>query len=717
MAGQNFKGTVYYKSTKGGTEQLPFAQVYYLEAAKLLECDENGIFTLDIKDKATLIATYVGYSQDTVIATPETKTASFYLTGDNEVEEAVIMARQAGLSRLKPIKTEVITAAGLCKMACCSLAESFENSASVTVGYADAVTGARQIKLLGLSGIYNQMLDETRPVMRGIASPFGMSYIPGQWLESIQIAKGPSSVVNGYDAITGQINMEHRKPTDETPLFVNLYGSSDYMIEANIASAIQFNPKWSTILLAHYSGTLKSMDHNCDGFRDDPMSTQFNIANRWLYYDPSGLQFRFGFKAMQDDRLGGEMGYSKEMDHLTSDFWGSRIINRNIDGYLKIGYPLREDQSASIAAVFDGNIYTMDSYFGRADYDGAQKSFYANLLYQNSLNDTHSIEFGVTALTDNYSHLYTKGSDRFGREIRERSAGAFGQYTYTDDKWTLVAGLRADYDNLYKTIFSPRLTVKYSLTENLILRASGGKAFHTPTIMTDNMGILSTGRRIGSEVFDLFDIETAWTYGGNLSWYLPFGNGDNNFFSIEYFRNDFISQIVVDQEYDMSAITIYQTEGKSFTNTYQADLSIDPIERFNITLTYRYTDARVTLKDQGLVERPMNSRYKAVLNMQYATNLNKWTFDFTAQLNGPVKLPIFMDMQYSPVYPMLYGQITRKFRGLDIYAGVENITDYCQHDAILSADNPFGSGFNASVVWGPLMGRKFYAGLRYTIWK
>ncbi|MBO4768006.1 MAG: carboxypeptidase-like regulatory domain-containing protein, partial [Bacteroidales bacterium] len=336
--GQNFNGQVFYRRPDGKTEPLPYAQVYFLEKSKLLDTDGEGRFTIsNYGTKATLVATYVGYTRDTLVVTPEISTGEFFLSGENEVEQSVVTARQPGISKLKPVKTEVISAAGLCKMACCALAESFENSASVTVGYSDAVTGAKQIKLLGLSGTYTQMLDENRPVMRGLANPFGLSYVPGQWLESIQIAKGPSSVINGLEAITGQINMEHRKPTDETPLFVQLYGSSDSMYEANVVSALQFSPAWSTILLTHVGGTSKSMDHNGDGFRDEPENLQINVANRWLYYhQASGLQIRFGARFINENRLGGQMGSQKDNEYnLANQLWGSNILNRGINGYMK----------------------------------------------------------------------------------------------------------------------------------------------------------------------------------------------------------------------------------------------------------------------------------------------------------------------------------------------------------------------------------------------
>ena len=195
-------------------------------------------------------------------------TSAIYGERSDSLDAAVFVSRQAGnyLSKGKEIRTEVISAAGLCKMACCNLAESFENSASVTVGFSDAVTGARQIRLLGLSGTYTQMLDETRPVMRGLSAPFGLSYVPGQWLESIQIAKGASSVINGVECMTGQINMEHRKPTDEKPLFLNAAVMSDSKVDFNIASSLQMGYKWSTVILGHVSGNVTPHDMDQDGF-------------------------------------------------------------------------------------------------------------------------------------------------------------------------------------------------------------------------------------------------------------------------------------------------------------------------------------------------------------------------------------------------------------------------------------------------------------------
>ena len=736
---QNFHGYVFYQKPNGGTEPLPFAQVYHMEREKLIETDENGEFTLILNGRATLIATYVGYTRDTVVVEPGTTEAKFYLSGENDLSESKVTAQQSTMPKLKSIKTEVITAAGLCKMACCALAESFENSASVTVGFSDAVTGARQIKLLGLSGTYTQMLDENRPVMRGIASPFGMSFVPGQWLESIQIAKGPSSVINGLEAITGQINMEHRKPTDETPLFVQLYGSSDAMFEANVASAIQFNEKWSMINMAHVGGTAYKMDHNQDGFRDEPEDLQLNFTSRWLYYAPSGMQIRFGGRFLNDDRLGGQMDATKDNTYnLQNGIWGSKIRNRGVNGYFKIGVPLAEDNHANIALVTDFNHHEFNSFFGLKNYDATQNSAFANLIYQNEINELHKVEFGATWQYDDirqgYGYDYLTDFSR-----KEHAISGFGEYTFTwEEALTFVGGVNLEYNTLHGWLFAPRANVRWAPADWITLRALGGRGYRTANIFTDNLGIFSTGKDIViPNKLDL--LEDAWTWGGNLTFYLPFGAEDTEtYLSFDYFHNDFNKQVVVDPERNPQTIDFYNLNGKSYTNTWQVDFSVNPLERFNITATFRYTDAKVTLKDQGLVERPMTSRYKGVLNMQYATAMNKWTFDFTAQLNGPMRIPKYAaeiwSMETSPVYPMLYAQITRKFKGIDVYVGAENILGYRQHHAIIGAEPPFGFDheeshmhtnssmylpkmFDASNVWGPLMGRKIYIGLRYTLWK
>ena len=669
-------------------------------------------------------------------------TTGIYGERADSLNAAVFVSRQSGnfLSKGKEIRTEVISAAGLCKMACCNLAESFENSASVTVGYSDAVTGARQIRLLGLSGVYTQMLDETRPVMRGLSAPFGLSYVPGQWLESIQIAKGSSSVINGVECMTGQINMEHRKPTDEKPLFLNAAIMSDTKMDFNVASSLQMGYKWSTVILGHVSGNIEAHDMNNDGFLDEPQMLQFNLSNRWLYQADNGTQIRFGVRAIQDSRNGGQI-------ESIQNRWTSDIFNRSINGYFKIGVPLNEDNSQNIALIADYNYQDMDSGFGIKAYDAGQHSAYANLLYQNVINDSHQFTLGLNGTLDRYDEKLVRAVWQNAFLVAKEdkgittlaNTGVFGEYTYhAGDKFTAIGGLRGDW--FYKQGFkvSPRVTLKYMPVDEIVIRANGGRGLRYSTPLVDNIGVFSTGKEyVGA--YNEHILEDAWTMGGNITYYMPFGASSNTYLSFDYFRTQFAQQMVVDYEYGMNEIHFYALDGKrSYTDNYQVDFSVDPVERFNITATFRYTDARIELAGKGLVEKPMTSRFKGVLNLQYATNLNKWIFDFTASLNGSCRVYNFMENLNedgtmtakpkegvarlykngrTPVYPLLYAQITRRFKGWDVYVGAENLTNYTQKNPIIGSDNPFQPSFDASCVWGPLMGIKAHVGFRFTLWK
>lgn len=732
-------GVVLTLNPEGEREAVPFATVYWLESGTYADCDGDGKFRIardDGRDR-TLVTAALGYRRDTMAVADDVEYVEVFLRSDSELDEAVVVARSDAnyLLRSSSVRTEVISSAGLNKMACCNLAESFENSASVSVGYSDAVTGARQIRLLGLSGIYTAMLDENRPVMRGLAAPFGLSYIPGQWLESIQIAKGPSSVINGVEAISGQINVEHRKPTDEKPLFLNAFVNSMLMGELNAASSLQIGSKWSTVLMAHASHSFMDHDMNGDGFRDEPRTTHLNIANRWLYYDESGVQVRFGVKALYDSRIGGQMSFGRnQVDSLRTMNvpWGTSITNRGVNGYLKVGVPLDADNSRNIAVVADYTYHQFDSYFGLKSFFGKQNSGFLNIMYQDIPNDSHRFTFGVRDFFDGYGQIlhdgYVDPLSSSGQAVftdfdfsrRENSLGVYGEYTYTlGEKFSLVADLSLDWNSLYGLFLSPRANLKWAPADWLVIRASGGRGTRSPNVVVDNLGMMSTGRRL--DIAPDLGMESAWTYGGNITFYIPIGFEDNSYLSIDYFRSDFTSQIIVDQEYDWSAVSIYSLDGPSYTNTWQADFSVEPFERFTILATFRYSDSKVWLKDRGLVERPLVSRYKGVLNLQYATRMNIWTFDFTAQINGPARLPDFAvkpgESGMSPVYPVLFAQITRKFKGVDVYVGVENITNYRQKHPVISAEDPWSPDFNASVIWGPLTGITAYAGVRFTLWK
>ena len=697
-------------------------------------------------------------------------TSLIYKDRKDSLNATVFVGHQENsISRGNTLRTELISASGLQKMACCNLAESFENSASVTVGYSDAVTGARQIRLLGLSGTYTQMLDENRPVMRGITAPYGLSYVPGPWLESIQIAKGSPSVINGPESMTGQINLEHRKPTEEKPLFIQASMMSDTKADFNATSAWQISPKVYTILLGHASGNFKTYDMNRDGFRDDPKMLQFNVANRWLYYTPE-LQVRWGVKAVSDRRHGGMDGYDKDRvralvsettahepvegtvlsGKLSHEPWGTDIDNRLLNAYLKVGKPLREDGSSSVAAIADWSWQKSDSWFGASSYLAEQQSGFVNLLYRNMLNESHDFTVGLSGTFDHIDETVAK-LDYGLWNMKEGYipcpcsgiadhffGGAYGEYTFhAGEKFTSIAGAGINWykGNGFKA--APRVTLKYSPVEWFVARANGGRGLRYADPVADNIGVMSTHSRLKGDCMDRL-LEDSWTFGGNLTFYLPFGvDPSKTYISFDYFRTRFSRQLMVDYEVSGADVDggrdiwFFDSDGRrSCSDNWQVDFNVEPFDRFTVALTGRYTDARQENYGGELVEKPMLSRFKGVLNLQYKTNLSRWIFDFTASVNGSARVYDFMkdlrdddgSLLYpggrTPVYPLLYAQITRRFRGFDIYAGVENITDFTQKRVLVGdLGTPWAPGFDAGCVWGPIMGRRINLGVRLTLWR
>ena len=754
-------------------QPLVGASVYWAGTTIGASTDAQGAFLLHrVKGYDKLVASYLGFVNDTLDVKNGVDKVAFALRSEGVALEGVVVEGNLSGNFVKRdgiVKGEMISFAGLCKMACCNLAESFENSASVTVGYSDAISGARQHKMLGLAGTYTQILDENRPIMRGLSAPYGLSYTPGMWLNSIQVSKGVASVTAGHEAITGQINLEHRKPTDDERLFVNLYLDDELRPEANVSTAfpVTKDKKLSSVILLHGSmdTDARKMDHNHDGFRDLPKSDQINVANKWLYAADNGTQVRWGWKFVQENRLGGMLDYKntrtmreameKDWDWRAGDkkmpLYGSHIRNRNANGYFKVGMPVgpavydpdeQDEMRSNLAFVADFDHFSEDAYFGLNDYTGNQNSLALNLMYNHYFTYRSSLIVGVQGHLDYYREkllnptpwIAANSVRNYDFDRNEREAGAYAEYTYAiKDKFSIVAGLRGDYNHYYDRFFlTPRGHLKWNVTPSTTLRASGGLGYRSTNVITDNIGVLATGRAItfldnesGKFDFRKFDrMEKALTVGGSLTQTFGLVNPGDATLSFDYFRTQFYNSVVADQEMYADRIVFYDTDGRSYTDTYQIDFSWSPVERFDIFATFRYTDSEMTIRraDGGTarVERPLVSQYKTLLNIQYATKFRRWVFDATAQLNGPARIPTqtgdLDDSYYSPRYPMFFAQVSRKVGKFDIYAGCENIADYRQKDPILNAQDPYDYKFNSMNVWGPLMGRKFYVGLRFNLY-
>ncbi|MFR9649040.1 MAG: TonB-dependent receptor [Rikenellaceae bacterium] len=730
------------------------ATVWWSETNIGVTTSQNGEFSIHpVKDYNSLVASFLGYQNDTITISGGVNLVDFTLSEGITIDAAVVTATIGGnyIMNESIVKAEMISFAGLCKMACCNLAESFENSASVTVGYSDAISGARQIQMLGLAGTYTQILDENRPILRGVSSPYALSYTPGMWLNSIQVSKGISSVVSGREAITGQINLEMRKPTDDERLFLNLYLNDELRPEANISMATQVgnSGKLSTVVLLHGSvdsdNVMNHTDHNGDGFRDMPLSQQFNVANRWLYQGDNGTQIRWGVRALQDSRLGGDIDYQESMKEVMyeNSIYGSQITNRNANAYLKVGRPVGEaiydettqsELRSNIAMLFDVDYFSEDAYFGLNDYNAEQLSSQLNLMYNGYTSPRSSYIVGLSANIFNYDEGLNNYTPWLSSELNynldrtEAEVGIYGEYTYKiEEKFSAIAGVRYDYNSYYRQgYFTPRGHIRYEPISGTVLRASAGMGYRTSSVITDNIGILATGRSIIFEdgTDENFNrTEKALTWGASITQRFSLINSGDATISFDYFNTQLFNHVVVDQERYAEQVVIYSSTDPSSTSTYQVDFTWRPVEGLDIFATYRHTDSSITLLDANgerySVERALVSRFKTLLNVQYATPYRKWVFDFTAQLNGPSRLPSqsgdALSSEYSPSYPMFFAQVSRRIRDWELYVGCENIANYTQDIPIISADNPYSTAFNSSVVWGPLMGRKFYIGCRFNL--
>ena len=729
----------------------------------------------------TLVINYLGYDTlEMEISDKELDNITIKLQPSAVDIDAVVIesAQRGNYAKTSGItRDEQISFAGLCKMACCSLAESFENSASVTVGYSDAISGARQIKMLGLAGTYTQILDENRPIMQGAGAAYGLSYTPGMWLNSIQVSKGVSSVTAGHEAITGQINLEHRKPTDDERLFLNLYFDSELRPEINISSAIPLtkDKSLSTVIMAHGSMHPMAHDDNGDMFVDMPKSHQINVANKWLWQTPEGIQLRWGWKYLQENRLGGSHDYKKDMyDQMLSNPletpYGSNIFNQNVNAYIKLGLPVGPERTFTgdpndavqnnFAMVLDYDNYLTDSYFGINTVDVREHTSRFNATYAHYFSQRSSLNVGASAYLRTMDNNYlqqrvdggvpTKSWDFKGNAMLIEP-GVFAEYTYQiEDKFSLVVGLRGDYsmvqgdyyyDAKAKPLITPRSHIKWNITPRTTLRASAGLGHRRQNLITDNIWMMTTSRDIKIKTDNLEndmeslptlenDMESAATFGGSLSQTFRLANDDQATISFDYFRTQFLNTMVFDQERDGNTIAIYNLEakdgGKSFTDNYQVDFNWTPFKGFDLFATFRYTNAKMTVEDANgqkhLVERPLTSRYKGLINIQYA--VRRWVFDVTAQLNGPMRLPeldgdlvkAVENPTLSPIYPMFFAQVSYKVSNFTIYAGCENIANFKQMQPIQGFENPYGEGFNSSMVWGPLSGIKGYIGIRLNIY-
>ena len=647
-----------------------------------------------------------------------------------KLEDVKVTGKQKGIKKslTKTANTTLVSSKELLKAACCNLAESFETNPSIDVNFSDALTGTKQIKMLGLTSPYLMITEENIPSVRGASQAYGLSFTPGTWVESIQITKGAGSVVNGFESISGQINTELIKPASDIPFFLNAYGSTDSRFELNTHFNKKVSDKWATSLFVHGNARVAKNDMNDDGFLDNPLGRQLNVANRWQYSNPeTGWVTFLNARYMRDEKQTGELDFNPDRDKLTTNYWGSEIVTDRFDFSSKVGYVFKDMPYQSIGFQNAFSNHNQESYFGLNQYNIKQQSYYSNLIFNSIINNTmHKFSTGLNFTYDKYSEFVNLADvSRI-----DNSVGAFFEYTYDDaDKFSYILGGRFDYQNRLGAFFTPRLHVRYNPWEKSVFRFSAGRGKRAANIYAENQQLFASSRVFSvldsnGKIYGL-DPEIAWNYGISFTQnFILFGKSAD--VTLDFYRTDFQNQAVVDVMQSPQAVLFYNLRGDSYANSLQIDFNYEIVKHFNLRTAYKYYDISTDYLS-GSFQRPLQAKHRLFGNLEYETHIKEkgqqWKFDFTLNWLGKQQLPFTASNapedrlpEYSPSFSVMNAQITRTFSStFEMYIGGENIGNYRQDKAILGANDPFGTSFDTSIVYAPVFGQMYYAGLRFKI--
>ncbi|MCX7862797.1 MAG: TonB-dependent receptor [Bacteroidales bacterium] len=721
-------GYVYEKVTVANQKKfvpLVGANVYWKDTQIGTTTNEKGQFKIKKTNSSNiLIVSFVGYKSDTLRIPEDQKDINIVLESIEILNEVNVEARQKGehIDKMNPIKTEIITTTGLQKLACCNLSESFENSGTVDVNYSDAITGAKQIQMLGLAGIYSQLLGENMPLNNYLSYSHGLTYIPGTWMQSIQVSKGTASVINGFESITGQINVDFKKPHLSDLLFANIYTNSEGRIELNTDVNFHLNENLSAGTLVHAENQMLKNDHNNDGFLDIPLNKQINIFQRFNYEKEDKLCFQYGVKLLYDDKIGGQKSFNSLQSHESQSAYGVGITNKRYELLTKHGFILPR-HSTSIGLQISGTYHQQDAFFGHNTFKAEEKYLYMNTIFNTYLiNDDNKIDVGSSFISSHINqNINIPGLDTLSN-FKNNVPGAFAQYSFHYQRiFSIIAGFRADYSTLFKSwIYTPRLHVKYDISEHTTVRASGGKGSRFSIPVSENTNFLASSR-VWFLQYDKY-LEDAWNYGISYTQRIEIVEGKHIQLVADYYHTTFNRQLIIDNISDPLKIQIYPLQGKSYSRSYQLNVNMNIIKSLEATIIGRYNDVRMTYSDGILKVKPLVVPFKLLGSFSYSTMHDKWSFDVTVQWNSRMSLPNMSLNPYathisskSDAYTVLHAQITRRFKKFDIYIGGENLLNYKLHHPIIAYEDPFSNYFDATLIYAPIMGRMYYIGLRYKI--
>ncbi len=709
-----------------GSQKKPIygAKIKLLQAKTGVVSREDGTFELVLPKELpdTLVISAFGYNPDTLIVSKKDRftALNILLYSDKLLPEILIEYRKNGhsISRLKTLHVEELTAIELRKAACCNLSESFETNASVDVNITDAVSGAKKIQMMGLDGVYTQIQMENIPYLRGLESAFGLSSLSGTWIESIQITKGTGNVVNGYESMAGLVNLELKKPDEMEKIYLNVYQNIFGRSEFNFNKGIILNPKWSTGFLGHISSTYGNIDRNKDAFRDLPTGDNTAFMNRWAYKGKK-MEAQFGINFYRDRKVGGQTTFFRnEENQVDTINYGVLINSKHIDIYGKTGF-FGKRPMQSLGIVYNIKHQEIDGFFGLKNFSGLEKRGYINVIYDDIIGTSdHKIKVGTSFVAIDISQK----ADTLSQKRMELVPGIFAEYTYTGRRLTGVFGSRYDYHSIFGEQFSPRVHLKYLLSEMTDLRFTAGKGWRVPNFIIDNISLLASSKQwiAPSETKP----EISWNIGGSLVHEMKIFERKATI-SLDFYHTRFENQLIVDRDDAINAIVFSNLKNSSFSNSFQTEFSFSPIKNLDIRLAYKFLDVEAKYGNE-MRQQVMIPRQRGFVNIAYITRNKRWEYDFTCSVFSPSRLPIQRDFSNdtllisdmkSPTYAMINAQITHIYKKFDFYLGGENLTNSIQKNPIIDAANPFGSKFDATNIYMPITGINIYLGIRYAIAK
>ena len=727
MGQETIRGYVYTLSENNKLTALPGVHIKLLEENTGTVSSTTGYFSVDTQlPNPQVTFSFIGFKTDTLTYS-STDTLRIVLQEGSILDDVEIIFEKGDyyLSKVDPINAHTMGQGELRKAACCSLAESFETNPSIDANYADAITGTKQIRMLGLSGKYVQIMQDNIPSVRGLTSVYGLDYIPGAWINSIQVSKGAGSVVNGFESTTGQINIEMKKPGNSERLHLNLFGSAQGRLEANIYLDHPIKKHWESTLLLHGKNQQFEFDQNKDNFLDQPLVNHLIVRNEWKY-SKNNIRMTYGVGGLITDSRAGTL---LNQSNIPSYQVNSKA--QQINSYAKIGYLFPDNDNKSLAIQLAGSYYNYEGDFSGQEYLGTQTSGYINTIFQNKINENQTFKTGISGNYDHYKEtIDLDTNERANFLLEEQVLGGYFEHTLNKNRFSLISGLRADYNFVYGAFLTPRLHGRYNLSEKTTAKFAVGNGTRTPNVIMENIGLMASSRKWiinnenNSPRYGLQQ-EKAWNFGLGINQEFKL-NRRNGSIQLDVYRTEFTNQVVIDLEQSTQTVSVYNLDGQSFANSLQAEVNYQLNKRLDIRLAYRYLAVKTTYQT-GLQSLPFVAKNRAFTSLSYSSRKNKkgslWKGELTAQWIGQQRIPSTQSnpIQYqlsdnAPDYFLINSQVTRIFnQHFEVYLGGENLTNFKQENPIVQVNNPNGNYFDSSLIWGPIMGSNYYIGLRWTV--